>query len=95
MAAYVLAQLDIHDPKTFAQYREKVSPLVEAFGGRYRVRGGDMTPLEGDVPASRLVIIEFDDHDAAKRWYFSDAYQEILPLRLNSATGHAVIVDGI
>ena len=95
MAAYVLAQLTIHDPTTFQQYREKVSPIVEAFGGHYRVRGGDITPLEGDLPASRLVIIEFDDWDAAQHWYNSDAYQEILPLRLNSATGQAVIVDGI
>jgi len=95
MAAYILAQLDVHDPENFQRYREKVAPLVSEFGGRYLVRGGDITPLEGELSAPRLVIIEFDDREAAKRWYFSDAYQEILPLRLNSAKGTAVIVDGI
>lgn len=95
MAAYILAQLDVHDPEMFERYREKVAPLVEAFGGRYIVRGGEITPLEGELPQSRLVIIEFQDREAAKRWYFSDAYQGILSLRLDSAHGTAVIVDGI
>ncbi|NJO38580.1 MAG: DUF1330 domain-containing protein [Rhizobiales bacterium] len=95
MAAYVLAQLEVHDPETFQRYREKVAPLVEAFGGRYIVRGGEVTPLEGELAAPRLVILEFADREAAKRWYFSGEYQDILPLRLRSATGSAVIVDGI
>jgi uncharacterized protein (DUF1330 family) len=95
MPAYILAQIDVHDPETFERYREKVAPLVQAFGGRYIVRGGEITPLEGELSAPRLVIIEFEDREAAKRWYFSDEYQEILKLRLDSANGTAVIVDGI
>jgi uncharacterized protein (DUF1330 family) len=95
MAAYILAELDIHDPEGFERYRDRVAPVVAKFGGRYIVRGGEITGLEGEPPAPRLVIIEFDDRDAAKRWYFSSDYQEILPLRLNSAKGVAVIVDGV
>ena len=95
MAAYILAQLDVHDPEPFQRYREKVAPLVAQFGGRYLVRGGDVTTLEGELAAPRLVIIEFDDRAAAERWYHSDAYQDILSLRLNSAKGTAVIVDGV
>lgn len=95
MAAYVLAQLDVHDPEGFQRYRDKVAPLVEQFGGRYIVRGGDITSLEGTPAASRLVIIEFADRAAAERWYHSPAYQEILPLRLNAAKGTAIIVEGI
>ena len=95
MTAYVLAQLDVHDPETFERYRAKVAPLVQAFGGRYIVRGGEITPLEGELAQSRLVIIEFHDREAAERWYFSDEYQEILQLRLDSAKGTAVIVEGV
>jgi uncharacterized protein (DUF1330 family) len=95
MAAYVLAQLNVHDPEGFQRYREKVAPLVERFGGRYLVRGGAIETLEGELSASRLVIIEFADREAARRWYDSPEYQEILPLRLNSADGVATIVDGV
>ena len=95
MAAYVLAQLDVHNPTDFEAYREKVAPLIEAFGGRYLVRGGEVTSLEGELSAPRLVIIEFENRAAAERWYHSEEYQQILPLRLNNADGSAVIVDGI
>ncbi len=95
MAAYILAQLDVHDAEGFQLYREKVAPLVERFGGRYLVRGGEITELEGKLSAPRLVIIEFADRAAAERWYRSSEYQEILPLRLNCANGTAVIVDGV
>lgn len=95
MAAYVVAQLDVHDPEGFQRYRDKVAPLVEQFGGRYIVRGGEITPLEGIPSAPRLVIIEFADRAAAEHWYHSPAYQEILPLRQNASKGTAIIVEGI
>ncbi|MEM7044243.1 MAG: DUF1330 domain-containing protein [Pseudomonadota bacterium] len=95
MAAYVMANLEVHDPKTFETYREKVPATIAAHGGRYLVRGGDIKTLEGALPAPRMVVIEFADRLAAERWYNSDEYQEILPLRLNSAKGFAAIVDGI
>ncbi|MGI9436546.1 MAG: DUF1330 domain-containing protein [Geminicoccaceae bacterium] len=95
MAAYMLAQLDIHDLEKFQRYRDKVSALVEQFGGRYLVRGGEIMPLEGELKAPRLVIIEFADKGAAERWYHSPEYQEILPLRLDAASGSAVIVEGL
>lgn len=95
MAAYVLARLNVSDPVTFQRYREKVALLVDRFGGRYIVRGGEITPLEGRLAESRLVIIEFADREAARRWYESEDYQEILPLRLNAASGSVVIVDGV
>lgn len=95
MAAYVLAQIDVHDAAGFERYREKVAPLVGKFGGRYIVRGGEVTPLEGELSAPRLVIIEFADRAAAERWYNSTEYQEILPFRTKSSNGTAVIVEGV
>ena len=50
MAAYIVAQLKVHDPAMFQRYRDAVTPLVDRFGGRYRVRGGELEVLEGDWP---------------------------------------------
>ncbi len=95
MAAYLMAQIDVHDAAGFERYRDRVAPLVETFGGRYLVRGGEVTPLEGKLSMPRLVIIEFADRAAAERWYNSPEYQEILPLRLNASNSVAVIVEGV
>ena len=95
MTAYLVAHLDVHDPDTFARYRDAVAPLVDRFGGRYRIRGGRTEVLEGDWPVARLVVIEFPSRDALRLFYDSPEYQEILPLRQRAARGPVAIVDGV
>jgi uncharacterized protein (DUF1330 family) len=95
MAAYLLAQLTVHDPNAYQHYREAVAPLVDRFGGRYRVRGGAIDVLEGEFGAERLVVIEFQSRDAARLFYDSPEYQQILPLRRSAADGTVVIVEAV
>ena len=94
MSAYVVVQEDITDEATFDSYHKQVVPMITAHGGRYIVRGGKFTVLEGEWAMPRLVIIEFPSRQAAEGWYRSPEYQKILPLRLKSGKGNLVIVDG-
>jgi uncharacterized protein (DUF1330 family) len=94
MAAYFVARLKVHDPAMFERYREAVASLVQRFGGRYLARGGELEVLEGDWPP-RLAIVEFQSRDAARLFYDSPEYQEILPLRQASAHTAVVIVEGV
>jgi uncharacterized protein (DUF1330 family) len=94
MTAYLIANLDIHDPDTFARYREQVTPLIAKFGGRYLIRGGDVQTKEGDLGLKRLVVLEFPDMKAAEAFYGSPEYQPIMQLRLRSATSALVLVSG-
>ena len=95
MAAYLVAQLRVHDRATFDRYREAVTALIDRFGGHYRARGGELEVLEGEWPLPRLTIIEFQSRDAARLFYDSPEYQKILPLRQQSADGNLVLVEGI
>lgn len=95
MKAYVIVQETINDPATFEAYRGKVPQTLSEFGGRFIVRGGRLTVVEGEWPHQRTVVIEFPSRTAAEDWYKSPAYQAALPLRLRSAVGNLVIVDGI
>jgi uncharacterized protein (DUF1330 family) len=95
MAAYLVAQVRIHDPEAYERYRDAVPSLVERFGGRFRARGGKLEVLEGEWPLPRLVIIEFASRDAARRFYDSPEYQKILPLRQGASEGNVVIVEGV
>ena len=64
---------------------------------------GDVTaarkPPGLDLPAGEwpgfLVVIGFPDLDAARAWYDSPAYQEILPLRTRNSDGVTLLVDGV
>ncbi len=95
MPAYVIVQETITDQAMFDAYRKDVPATIEAHGGRFVVRGGALSVVEGEWPHPRLVIIEFPTRAAAEAWYASPAYQKILPLRLKSAGGNLVIVDGM
>jgi uncharacterized protein (DUF1330 family) len=95
MAAYLVAQVRIDDPETYQRYREAVPALVDRFGGRFLVRGGELEVLEGAWPLPRLVIIEFQSRDAARLFYESPEYQRILPLRQQASQGNVILVEGV
>ena len=56
--------------------------------------GHNPTVIEGDWPATQTVLLEFESVDAAKEWYYSDAYQEAVKLRQAAADCNGVIVSG-
>jgi uncharacterized protein (DUF1330 family) len=95
MKAYVIAaETIIKDDSSSAEYRKAVPATVEAFGGKFIVRGGELTLLEGEWPHPRLVMIEFPSREAAEGWYNSPNYQKIIGLRLSSTVTNLIIVDG-
>ncbi|MDE0308622.1 MAG: DUF1330 domain-containing protein [Acidiferrobacterales bacterium] len=94
MAGYVVVQVDIHDPEGFAVYAAMVPPTLESYGGRYLVRGGDFETVEGEWNPKRLVIIEFDSVEQARKWWASDEYAPAKKLREQTTTSKLLIVDG-
>ena len=83
---YFFVEVEITDPAADQACRRAVPDIISAHGGRILVRGGDPQPLDGVIPHRRRVIVEFDSPEAVKAFYYSDAYQAVLPIRLN-ATG--------
>jgi len=76
-------------------YRAAVPATLEQYGGRFLTRGGATELVEGGPEPKRVVILEFADKEAVKRWYNSPEYQIILPMRLDNSTGRAFIVEGV
>jgi uncharacterized protein (DUF1330 family) len=95
MSAYVIVETDIEDAEQYARYMAESPGAVAAGGGRFVARGGELAVLEGDWAPSRLVILEFDDLEAAKCWYASDRYQEAKRLREGAARLRMVAVEGV
>lgn len=95
MKAYVVVQETVKDEEAFAAYRAEVVATLAPYQGRFVVRGGNLSVVEGQWAYPRLVILEFPSREAAFGWYQSAAYQAVLPLRLASCESNLVIVDGI
>jgi uncharacterized protein (DUF1330 family) len=95
MPAYVIVETDITDPERYEQYKAASPAAIAAGGGRFLVRGGELVVLEGDWQPTRLVVLEFEDLAAAKRWYESEVYQEAKKLRESAAHLRVVAVQGV
>ncbi len=94
MAGYAIANINVKDPTTYKEYTTHVQATLDKYGGKFVVRGGKYEIMEGDWQPGRLVVIEFENTEAAKRWYNSPEYAVILPLRLKASTGDLLIVEG-
>ena len=94
MAVYMVFNEQITDQVKFETYRQQAGALILRKGGRFLVRGGTVTSLEGNPGLHRVVIIEFDDMAAARRFYDSDEYRPLIQLRQSASTGYAAIIEG-
>lgn len=94
MPAYLLANIRVKDPALFAEYRDKVAPLIAAYGGRYLTRGGAVTPVEGEAAFARVVVLEFPDMAKLRAFYDSADYAPLIALRQRASEGEVALIEG-
>jgi uncharacterized protein (DUF1330 family) len=95
MAAYIVVQIEIEDPVLYEQYRAVAPASIDAYGGRYLVRGGAVEQLEGTWSPRRLVILEFPTADRARAWWASTAYGPAKAIRQACARTEMILVEGV
>jgi uncharacterized protein (DUF1330 family) len=94
MPAYIIADVQVTDAAAYEPYRPLAAASIARFGGRFIVRGGKADLLEGAPAPERIVVIEFPNADAARRWYFSEEYQQALKIRQAASRGRLILVEG-
>jgi uncharacterized protein (DUF1330 family) len=94
MAAYLIANIQVHDAEGFARYGALVAPMIARQGGRYLVRGGKLEDVEGAMGLTRLVIVEYPDMASLRAFYFGDEYKPLLAMREAATTSHVTLVEG-
>jgi len=92
---YVVAEITVTDTEAYKQYAAAVPPIAAKFGGRYLVRGGQTVAVEGEPPAGRIVVIEFDSLAAARSFEQSAEYQAVAPLRRQAARSRLFLAEGV
>ncbi len=95
MAAYIYANVEVTDPVAYETYRAEVPALIAAHGGRYLVRGGAVTVLEGQGVPQRQVVLEFPDMAHLQAFYRSAGYQRLIAIRQGASTGTLFAIEGV
>ena len=95
MRGYILAEVEITNPEGYKAYSTLVPATIEKFGGKFLSRGGTNTPLEGDWPQRRRVILEFPTVEAARQWYDSPDYEKPKALRIANSKSRLLLLEGV
>jgi uncharacterized protein (DUF1330 family) len=95
MSAYLHASIEVTDPEVYEEYRRRAPAVIAAHGGRYLVRGGTVTALEGGAAPQRQVILEFPDMAHLQAFYNSPEYQALIPIRQRASSGRLVAIEGV
>ena len=95
MSYYFIAHIQIHNEIEYKKYTDKVTSTVTNFNGEYLAVDTDPAIIEGQSYSERCVIISFPTKNDFENWYNSKEYQNILPIRLNSANCRSILVRGI
>lgn len=95
MSAYVIVEINVHDPIGYEEYKKRAGAAVEAHGGKYIVRGGQTEVLEGDWQPKRIVVLEFPSMDRAKEWLNCEEYREPRKMRHATARTNMIVVEGV
>jgi len=92
-AAYIIANVTVTDPAQYEEYKRLSSQAMKENGVNVRVRGGAVQSLEGADPG-RVVILEFDNIEAARAFYASETYRKARQAREGAADMTMYIVEG-
>ncbi len=95
MSAYVIVDIEVHDPAIYDEYRKVVAATLTRYGGKFLVRGGKINVLEGRWNPKRVVVLEFESAERARQWYDSEEYRAPKQLRMQASKGNIVLVEGV
>lgn len=91
-AVAVLQEVDL-GPAIWS-YMEAIESTFAPFGGEWAIHGTSPHVVEGPSLGD-IVMIGFPTMSAAREWYASSEYQEIIPLRADHSEGMVALVEGV
>ena len=95
MSAYVITDVEITDMSLYRQFMEGVTDTVEAHGGKFVARGGEIEVRLGDWNPKRIAILRFDSLQQVHAWLESPEYTALDDIRSRSANVNMVVVEGL
>ena len=95
MPAYVISEVEMRDAADSETYRAIAAKTIAKYGGRYLVRGGAASTVEGGPPPKTIIVVEFPTMERLREWYASPEYAEALKVRQTALDRRLIFVEGI
>src|SRR5580704_9972891 len=76
-AGYVIAEVTVKDPEKYKiEFIPPATKAIQDAGGKYVIQGGKTISFEGEPPAPRVVVFQFESMDKAQSWWNSQARKD-------------------
>jgi uncharacterized protein (DUF1330 family) len=95
MSAYVISEVEVRDAAGFEAYRTIAAKAIAQYGGRYLVRGGAASVVEGGPAPKNIIVVEFPTMERLREWYASVEYAEALKVRQTALDRRLIFVEGV
>jgi uncharacterized protein (DUF1330 family) len=92
--AYVINEIEVTDPAVFADYATRQGELVDRFGGRFLIRGGEPDTVAGAPLRQRVTVYVFDSMAQARAWRAAPEQSELAAIRDRASKFRSFIVEG-
>lgn len=93
MSAFLIADIDMKDAGTYADYRTANLDIVNEFGGQYVALSSEIKAHEGDQAPRRTVIMKFPNMNAISAFYASPAYAKLRKIRWKISDSKLVAIE--
>lgn len=94
MAAYFIAQIDVHDLDEYQRYLDGYDEVFNRYKGKVLAVDDDVSVLEGEWPHRRTVVICFPSRRDLLSWYESPEYQTLAEHRRHASEANIALVQG-
>jgi len=91
--AYTIEEVEVTDSATYQKYLTASASAIPVAGGRFIVRGGTTSVVNG-APPKRIAVIQWESMEKAKAYFESDAYKRLIPIRDKSSNFRAFVIEG-
>ena len=95
MSVYTISDIQVHDWDKYREYVKRTRAIAEKYGGRYHIRGGEITVVAGNWRPNRLIVIEFPSKEALENFRTCPEYQPVADIRKSASTMiSSIVVEG-
>ena len=92
---YIIARVTVHDNDAYMEYAKRARKVMEEYGAKILVLGGEKESLQGEA-RDRNVVLEFESYEKAKAYYNSPGYQAAREFRIADGVseGEFLVIEG-
>ena len=91
---YLVANIRVQDKEKFASFSGMAGPVIKDHGGKVLAKGPNAERHEGELTGN-VMMIEFENIETARKFYFSEEYQTAKAIRDECSETDLMLIEGV